>query len=315
MSQYILRRLLLLVPSILIITFAVASLMRAVPGDPATLALGQQATEEDREQFRDKYGLNDSLPVAYLKWWQDVLRGDLGDSVVQRTNVTSELKRRLPVTLEMLVLAVFFTIIFGVPAGIMAGVWRGSLFDYAVRFISVGGLSIPSFWLGTLAVLLPSIWWGYLPPLGGRVPIMEDPLRNLEQFWLPSAILAVGASAGIIRIARSSVLDVSRTDYIRTAYAKGLGQRVVVVRHMVRNAMIPVITLIGLQIAALFGGAVIIEQIFSLQGVGLMFINSIFNRDYPMIQGIVLFLATVFLLTNLLIDLSYAHIDPRIRYS
>lgn len=315
MRHYILRRLLLLVPTVLLITFAVTSLMRVVPGDPATLALGQQATEQDRERFREKYGLNDPLPVAYLKWWQGVFRGDLGESVVQRTNVTTELKNRLPVTLEMLVLAVFFTIVFGVPAGILAGVFRGSPFDYAVRFISVGGLSIPSFWLGTLAILLPAIWWGYLPPLGGRVPITEDPLRNLEQFWLPSAILAVGASAGVIRIARSSVLDVSRSDYIRTAYAKGLGQRVVVARHMVRNAMIPVITLIGLQVAGLFGGAVIIEQIFTLQGVGLMFIGSIFNRDYPMIQGIVLFLATIFLTINLIVDISYAYIDPRIRYS
>jgi peptide/nickel transport system permease protein len=315
MARYVVRRVLLLVPSIIIITFAVASLMRVVPGDPATLALGQQATEADRDAFRDKYDLNDPLPVAYAKWWGGVFQGDLGESVRSQTNVVAELKARLPTTLEMLVLAVLFTVIVGVPAGILAGVWRGSPFDYGVRLLSVGMLSVPSFWLGTLAILLPSIWWGYLPPIGGRVGLFEDPVANLQQFWLPSLILGIGASAGIIRIARSSVLDVSRTDYVRTAYAKGLRERVVIYRHMVRNALIPVITLIGLQIAALFGGAVIIEQIFSLRGVGLLFLSSISNRDYPMVQGVVLFLATVFLLTNLLIDLSYAYIDPRIRYS
>jgi peptide/nickel transport system permease protein len=314
MTAYILRRLLLLIPVIIIITFGVASLMRLVPGDPATLALGQQATEADREAFRAKYDLDKPIVVQYVNWWAGVFQGDLGTSVRHRTTVTDELTRRMPITLQMLVMAVIFTVVIGVPAGVLAAVRRGGPFDYIARLLSVGGLSIPSFWLGALFLTLPAIWWGYQPPLL-RVSLFEDPLQNLEKFWMPSLVLAIGASAGVVRITRSAVLDVLRNDYVRTAYAKGLRERVVVTRHVTRNAMIPVVTLFGLQIIGLFGGAVIIETIFNLQGVGLLFIDSIFNRDYPMIQGIVLFLAVVFMTINLIVDLTYAMIDPRIRYA
>ena len=314
MTSYIIRRLLLLIPVVIIITFGVTSLMRVVPGDPATLALGQQASEEDRERFREQYHLNDPVVVQYARWWGDVARGDLGTSVRQRTDVTAELRHRLPVTLEMLVLAVGFTVVLGIPAGVVAGIRRGSVFDYGVRLVSIAGLSIPSFWLALLFLTLPFIWFGYQPPLD-RPGLFEDPLRNLERFWMPSFVLAVGAAAGVMRITRSAVLDVLRNDFVRTAYAKGLNERVVVIRHVARNAMIPVVTLFGLQIVGLFGGAVIIEQIFTLPGVGRLFLTSLINRDYPMIQGIVLFLAVVFMTINLLVDLTYAAIDPRIRYS
>jgi peptide/nickel transport system permease protein len=220
----------------------------------------------------------------------------------------------MPITLQMLVMAVIFTVALGVPAGVIAGIRRGGAFDYGARLLSVGGLSMPSFWLGTLAITLPFLWFGYSYPTE-RVSILDDPLKNLEKFWLPSFILAVGASAGVVRITRSAVLDVLRNDFVRTAYAKGLRERVVVTRHVTRNAMIPVVTLFGLQIIGLFGGAVIIETIFNLRGVGLLFVESIFNRDYPMVQGIILFFAVVFMTINLLVDLTYAFIDPRIRYS
>jgi peptide/nickel transport system permease protein len=299
---------------ILLITLLVAALMRLVPGDPATLALGQSATDEDRAAFRRAYHLDDPVLVQYARWWGDVLRGDLGRSVVQRTDVTSELRARLPSTLEILILAVIFTVLIGVPLGVLSAIARNSPLDYGVRLVSIGGLSIPSFWLGTLALLLPAIWWDYLPPIG-KVSFFDNPKQNLEQYLLPSLVLAIGGSAGLMRLTRSAVLEVLRNDYVRTAYAKGLRQRIVVVRHVLKNALIPVVTVIGLQVATLIGGAVIIETIFNLPGVGLLFIASITSRDYPVIQGLVLFFAVIFLLINLVIDLSYALLDPRIRFA
>jgi peptide/nickel transport system permease protein len=303
-----------MVPVIILVTVGISSLMRLVPGDPATLALGQQATEADREKFRDAYHLNDSFPVQYGRWWADVFQGNLGKSVVQRTNVTDELKNRLPSTLELLVFAIILTVIIGIPFGIISAVRQNSILDYGIRFLSIGGLSIPNFWLGTLLLTMPAIWWDYLPPLG-KVAFTEDPMKNLEQYFLPSLTLAIAGSAGIMRLTRSSMLEILRNDYVRTAYAKGLKERVVIVRHTLKNALIPVVTVLGLQIAALVGGAVIIETIFNLQGVGLLLINSISARDYPVIQGLILFLAVVFLFVNLIVDLSYGILDPRIRYS
>ncbi|MFN0145268.1 MAG: ABC transporter permease [Dehalococcoidia bacterium] len=314
MRTYALRRLLLMIPVIMLVTVGVASLMRLVPGDPATLALGQEATEADREKFREAYHLNDSLPVQYVRWWNDVFHGNLGQSVVQRTNVTDELKARLPSTLELLVFAMILTVLIGVPFGIISAVRQNTPIDYGIRLISIGGLSIPNFWLGTLLLIMPAIWWDYLPPLG-KVGITDDPLKNIQQYFVPSLCLAIGGSAGIMRLTRSSMLEVLRNDYVRTAYAKGLKERVVIVRHTLKNALIPVVTVLGLQIAGLIGGAIIIETIFNLQGVGLFFISSINFRDYPVVQGLVLFLAVVFLLVNLVVDLSYGVLDPRIRYS
>jgi peptide/nickel transport system permease protein len=178
----------------------------------------------------------------------------------------------------------------------------------------VAGLSIPSFWLGTLFLLLPAIWWDYLPPIG-KVDFFDDPLTNLEQFILPALVLAIGGSATVMRLTRSAVLETMRNDYVRTAYAKGLREQMVIGRHVLKNSMIPVVTVVGLEIAGLFGGAVLLEVIFNLPGVGLLFLGSITSRDYPAIQGLTLFIAVIFLLINLLIDLSYAWLDPRIRYS
>jgi peptide/nickel transport system permease protein len=303
-----------MIPVLVLISFAVTMLMRFVPGDPARLALGQEAREEDIQKFRQAYHLDDPVPVQYARWWGDLLRGNLGTSVVHRTNVTEELKDRLPTTLEMLIFAILLTVVIGIPAGVISALKRNSVADYGVRLLSIGGLSIPSFWLGTLLLILPSIWWGYLPPIG-KVSFSEDPLKNLEQYLLPSLTLAIGGSAVVMRLTRSATLEVLRNDYVRTARAKGLRQSKIVSRHVLKNALIPVVTVLGLQVAALIGGAVIIETIFNLPGVGLLFIDSIFKRDYPMIQGIVFFLAFVFVSINLLVDLSYAWLDPRIHYS
>jgi peptide/nickel transport system permease protein len=314
MATYALRRILLMLPVLILITFAAATLMRMVPGDPATLALGEQATERDRQAFREAYHLDDPVPAQYARWWADVFRGNVGRSVVHRTDVTSELRSRLPSTLELLILSVGLTIAIGIPAGVLSAVKQNSSLDYAIRLFSIGGLSIPSFWLGTLMLLLPAIWWDYLPPLG-KVSLVDDPSRNLEQYLLPSLALAIGGAAGVMRLTRSSVLEILRNDYVRTARAKGLRERHLVLRHVLKNALIPVVTVIGLQAAGLFGGAVIIETIFNLPGVGLLLVSSIATRDYPVIQGLVLFLAVIFLTLNLLIDLSYGWLDPRIRYA
>lgn len=314
MRRYIARRLLLMVPVLLIITFAVAMLMRLVPGDPATLALGQAATEKDRQAFRHTYHLDDPVPLQYVRWWQGVLHGDLGRSVVHRTTVTAELKSRLPSTLELLILSVIFTTLIGIPIGVVSAVRQNSFWDYSMRLFAIGGQSVPGFWLGTLVLILPAIWWNYLPPIS-KVSLVSHPLQNLQQYSLPALTLAIGGSAGIMRLMRSSVLEVLRNDYVRTARAKGLTGSNVVLRHVLKNALIPIVTVIGLQVATLFGGTVIFETIFNLQGIGLMFVDAIFTRDYPIIQGLVFFLAVLFLLINLLVDLSYAWFDPRIRFA
>lgn len=314
MRTYAIRRLLLMVPVIILVTIAVAGLMRLVPGDPATLALGQNATEEDRARFREAYHLDDPFFVQYLRWWGDVFKGDLGQSVVQRTNVTEELKDRLPSTLELLILSGILTAVIGIPFGVISAVKQNTPLDYLIRSFSIFGLSIPNFWLGTLLLLLPAIWWDYLPPLSD-VSFFDDPLGNLEKYWLPALTLATGTSATVMRLMRSSVIEIMRDDYVRTARAKGLVERTVIMRHVLKNALIPVVTIMGLQLATLVGGSVIIEQIFNIPGIGLFLINSIYARDYPSIQGLVLFLAVVFMLLNLLVDLSYGFLDPRIRYS
>lgn len=314
MRRYIARRLLLMIPVLLLITFGVAMLMRLVPGDPATLALGQAASDKDRQAFRKAYHLSDPLPVQYFHWWQGVFQGNLGRSVVHRTTVTAELKSRLPSTLELLVLSVIFTVLIGIPIGVISAIRQNSFWDYSMRLFSIGGQSIPGFWLGTLVLILPAIWWNYLPPIS-KVSFVENPLRNLQQYSLPALALAIGGSAGIMRLMRSSVLEVLRNDYVRTARAKGLAGSRVVMRHVLKNALIPIVTIIGLQVATLLGGTVIFETIFNLQGIGLLFVDSIFTRDYPVIQGLVFFLAVMFLLINLVVDVSYAWFDPRIRFS
>ncbi len=314
MSRYIIRRLLLMVPLLILVTFAVASMMRLVGGDPASIVLGETATAADRAKFKEHYHLDEPLPVQYVLWWNDVAHGNLGTSVVQKTTVTDELQHRLPITVELLVFAIIFTAIIGISLGVISAFRQNSPVDYGIRMLSIFGLSIPSFWLATLFILLPAIWWGYLPPLS-RTPITSDPLQNLRQYVVPGFTLSVGASAIVMRLTRSSLLEVLRHDYIRTARAKGVSQRMILYRHALKNALIPVITVLGLQVAGLMGGSVIIEQIFNLQGIGSFLVSSILFRDYPSVQGLVLFFAITVMMVNLAIDTSYAFLDPRIRLS
>ncbi|HWO94635.1 MAG TPA: ABC transporter permease [Dehalococcoidia bacterium] len=317
MGRYILKRLLLTIPTLLAVTFIVFGLIRFIPGDAAMVQLGETGRvgdEEELDRLRHALGLDKPWYEDYAEWIGGVARGDLGESIWSGRDVRGDILDRLPVTLELAALAVIFSFVIAIPGGIISAARQDSMADYAIRIISILGLSIPAFWIGTLAFVLPPRWWGWSPPVN-YTEFLEDPIANLQQFWLPAAILALSLSASTMRITRSSMLEVLRQDYVRTAWAKGLRERSVIVRHALKNAMIPVVTLIGLQFSVLLGGTVIIEQIFSLPGVGRLTLEAILQRDYPLIQGSVLFIATLFVLINLVVDVSYAWLDPRIRFS
>jgi peptide/nickel transport system permease protein len=313
MRQYILRRLAYLIPVLIGISIAVFLLLRVAPGDVCELIQGQGATEETLARCRQRLGLDKPEIVQYFEWAGGALRFDLGHSFFAGRPVIDEIVDRLPVTVELLVVTVLFTVAIGIPIGVISAVYQNSPLDYVARVVSIFGLSIPAFWLATLVILLPSLWWSYSPPIG-HVSFFEDPWDNLRQFVPPALILAIASSAVLMRLTRSTLLEVLRNDYIRTARSKGLRERVVIGRHALKNALIPVVTVVGLQLAALLGGAVIIEMVFALPGLGLLTLEAIFRRDYPLVQAVSLYIAMVFVLINLAVDLAYAWLDPRIRY-
>jgi peptide/nickel transport system permease protein len=312
-STYVLRRLILLVPVLIGMSMLIFAVMRSLPGDPAAGLLGPDARPETIAALRDELKLDDPWPVQYWAWLQNVLRGDFGTSFSLHTPVSQEVKDRLPVTVELIILGMIITVIAGIPSGIVSALKQNTPVDYAARTINVLFLAIPGFWLATLMLLLPSLWWGYAPPVG-YVPLWEDPLTNLEQFYMPAIALGAASSAAVMRMMRSVVLEVMRTDYVRTARAKGLHERNVVWRHVLKNSFIPVLSLLGLQAAVLIGGQVIVEQIFTLPGVGRLLVQSITLRDYAVVQAIVLYIAAAVLLINLVTDVLYAFLDPRISY-
>jgi peptide/nickel transport system permease protein len=313
MTQYLIRRLLLLVPVLLGVSIAVFSLIRFIPGDPAVLTLGQAATPEAIAQVRQSLRLDDPLPVQYAAWLGRVLRGDLGTSIESGRPVTREIWERLPVTLELLIIAVGMSLVIAIPLGVISAIRANSVADYAARLGAIAGLSIPGFWIGQMMIVLPSIWWNHAPPFGYR-PFFDDPLTNIQQFYLPGIALGIGAAAILIRLTRSSLLEVMRADYIRTAWSKGMRERTIVIRHALKNGLIPIITVLGLQIGALMGGTVIMESVFALPGMGRLSLDSITRRDYPVVQGIVLLMATSYVLINLVVDLIYGWLDPRIHF-
>ena len=313
MRQYLLRRLAFLIPVLVGISIAVFFLLRVAPGDTCELVQGTGATAESLERCREEFGLNKPLVTQYFDWAAGAVRFDLGESVFAGRPVVEEIMDRFPVTLELVVLTVLFTVAIGVPLGVISAVYQNTAADYTVRVVSIFGLSVPAFWLGTLAILVPSLLWNYSPPIG-YVSFFDDPWTNLRQFVPPAIVLAFGSSAVLMRLSRSALLEVLRNDYIRTARSKGLRERVVIGRHALKNAMIPVVTVVGLQLAALLGGAVIIEQIFALPGLGLLTLEAIFRRDYLLVQAIALYIGVAFVLINLAVDVAYAWLDPRIRY-
>jgi peptide/nickel transport system permease protein len=315
MYRYIAVRLLWSIPTLLLISIAIFAMVRMIPGDAITAQFTTQGniSPEDIEKARDDLGLNDPAVEQYFKWLGDILQGDFGNSLVSRTSVLDRIWEATPVSLEIAIIGIIISTLTAIPIGIISAIKAGSLADYAGRLVALVGLAVPSFWLGILLLVLPSVWFGYLPPLA-HVPFTEDPLKNLQQFALPGFAVGFVSAATLMRMTRSSMLEVIRLDHIRTARAKGLHERVIVFRHALRLAFIPVITILGAQVANLITGTVVIEQVFGLPGSGRLLIQAINQRDYPLIQAMVMLIALMVLVVNVLVDISYAWLDPRIRF-
>jgi peptide/nickel transport system permease protein len=316
MGAYVLRRLLALIPTLLIASIIVFVTIRMIPGDVIDLMLSQNdigADKRSREQLVHALGLDQSMPEQYLRWVGAILQGDLGNSLWHATPVLSEVLDRLPVTFELGAMALVIGLVIALPIGVYSAMRQDTPGDLIARSVAILLLAVPSFWMGTMVMVFPSIWWGWSPEVN-YVKFTEDPWQNLKQMIVPALVLGTSLSAVTMRMTRTMMLEVLRQDYIRTAWAKGLQERVVILRHAVRNALIPVVTLIGLQAPLLIGGAVIIEQIFVLPGMGLMMLEAVNQRDYPVITGVFLVVGVTVMLINLVVDLSYGVLDPRVRH-
>jgi peptide/nickel transport system permease protein len=314
--RYVLRRLALSVVVLFGVSILIFTIVRLLPGDVIDIMIGTEGTMSASQQRaqREQYGLTDSWPVQYVRWMGGVLTGNLGQSFRTRQEVLPIIVGRLPTTIELATLSVLLSSVIAIPLGMVCALARNGWLDFVARLLGLVGLSLPNFWLATMLIIFASFQFGWAPSLI-YVPPTQDPVTNLQQMFLPTVSLAVALAAIVMRMTRSTVLEVLGEDYVRTAYAKGLREWAVVMRHVLRNALIPVITIIGLQAGYLLGGVVVIEQLFGLPGLGWTLLNGIYQRDYPVVQGTVLFFALVFALFNLIVDLTYAYLDPRIRYS
>ena len=314
MLPFIFQRIFTAIPTLIIVTIMVFSIQRLLPGDPALILAGEDQDPQVIEYIREKYRLNDPLPVQYFAWVGQVLRGNLGQSIRTNQPVTELIFQKLPVTIELALLSILIAILVSIPIGVISAVKKNSFFDYLGTLFALSGLSIPNFWLGIMLILLVSVRWNLLPA-SGFVPFNEEPLENLKRMIMPAFVLGTGLAAVLMRQMRSSMLEVLKQDYIRTAQAKGLIRYVVVLRHALRNALIPVITILGLQLGGLLSGAVLTEQVFTIPGFGKLVVDAVFNRDYAVVQGVVLFTATAYILINFLVDVAYALANPRISLS
>lgn len=312
MLMFILRRLLGAIPTLILVSLFVFTLQKLLPGDPVLAMAGEERDPAVMEYLRDKYRLNDPIPVQYLSWVGNVLTGDFGTSLRTEQPVTTLLASKLPVTLELAVLALLIALLIGIPTGIISAVRKGTVVDYGANVIALSGISIPHFWLGILLIMVFAVKLQWLPA-SGFVPMGEDFGQNLKTLILPAFVLGAGLSGILMRHTRSAMLEVLRTDYVRTARAKGLRPRTVVLKHALRNALMPIVTLTTLLFGELLGGAVLTEQVFSIPGFGKMIVDAVFNRDYAVVQGVVLCIAIGFLLLNLLADVLYRMINPRLR--
>jgi peptide/nickel transport system permease protein len=311
MIGFILRRLALAIPTLFLVSVMVFGLQKLLPGDPAMALAGEERQPEVIQYLREKYHFNDPIPVQYGYWIGAVLHGDFGTSVRTKLPIGTMIVERLPVTIELAVLSMIFALVIGLPAGILAALGRGTIVDYAASLLGLAGLSIPSFWLGIMLILLFSVTLGWLPS-GGYVSPFESLAGNLEAMLMPSLVLGTATAAIIMRHTRSAMLQVMEQDYIRTARAKGLRSTVIVIRHALRNAMIPVVTMTTLQFAEMLAGAVLTEQVFGIPGFGKMIVDGVFSRDYAVVQAVVLCTAAGFLLMSLVADVAYRLLSPRL---
>lgn len=314
MGRYVLQRLILLIPTIIGVSLLVAGLVRLIPGGAEVLFCTEGCTPDQIQQIKKSLGTDKPFPVQYARWFGHAVTGDLGDSFQTKRDVAKDIGTRLPVTFQLGAMAMIIAILIALPIGVLSAIRQDSLADLLSRSIAILMLSIPGFWLGTVIIAYGGKFYNWAPPLTWR-SFIDSPSQNLTITVIPALILGAALSGTLMRLTRAQMLEVMRQDYIRTASAKGLRERTVIVRHAIRNAFIPVVTLIGLQVPVLVGGSVILEQIFNIPGIGRYLLTAINQRDFPIIQGVVLVVSTVVVATNLLVDLSYSLLDPRVRYS
>jgi len=314
MWRYTLRRLSFLPPIIVVVSIITFVLLRVLPGDPAILMAGQNATPEQVKAIHEDLGLDRPIVIQYFDWSLDVLRGDPGKTYFGERDILDEVQRRFPASAELVLLALVVSFAIGVSFGVLSAVKRNTPIDYFVRLFAVFGQSIPEFFLLILLIVIPSILWNYAAPIGGYVPIWEDPMHNIRMYLPPALILGIGGAAGVMRLQRTTMLEVLRSDYVRTARAKGLGSAGVIIGHAFRNTLTPLVTVLGTSFTLVFAGSVVAESILSIDGVGVFFLASAVQRDFPVVQFLVLYTATIVVIVNLIVDLSYAYIDPRVKY-
>jgi peptide/nickel transport system permease protein len=311
-AEFLVHRGFISLITLFLITVIVFTGVRMIPGDPARVMAGTEADDSGLEEIRQKYGLHDPVPVQYLRWLALALRGDLGESIRTRDSVLRLVGQKLPITLQLAGYALLVALLIAIPVGVLAAVRRNTAWDYLASSVSLCGVSIPNFWLGIMLILLVSVRLRWLPA-SGFVPFVQDPWGNTQRLLMPAVVLGAALAAVLMRQTRNSMIEVLSADYIRTAYAKGLRTKIVIFRHAIRNGLIPVITIFGLQLGALIGGAVVTEQIFVVPGFGRLILEAVFTRDYPVVQGVVLITASAYVLVNLLVDVSYSLLNPRIR--
>ena len=317
MQRYIARRLLLMIPTLLGVTFVVFLMVRAVPGDVIDQILGDYGAgdAETKAALRKEYSLDGNVVTQYVRWLGNLAQFDFGKSIISNRTVTSELKNRLPVTLELSFLAIFFSLLIAIPVGIISAIRQDSAADYISRTFAISLLAVPGFWVGLMLITMAGRYFTWGVPPKNYINFQDDPIGNLRMLSVPAMILGAGLSGGVMRFTRSAMLEVLRQDYVRTAWSKGLRERVIITRHVMRNALIPVVTVVGLQLPILVGGTVIIETVYSIPGMGRYYVASVNQLDYPVIQAINVIVALVVVFANLGVDLLYSVLDPRIRYS
>lgn len=319
MGRYLIRRLLVVVPTLFFVSLIVFITIRLLPGNIIDAMVAEMGSGSggsvmlNRAEIMHQLGLDVPIYIQYGRWILGLLQGNLGESLVIHRPAMELIMQRIPVSLELGALAMFFTMIFSLPLGVWSAVRQNSVSDYIGRSIAVAFIAIPGFWIGTMIMVYPSIWWNWSPSIE-YIPFVQNPLDNLKMFLLPAFIIAMATTGVMMRWVRTMMLETLRQDYIRTAWSKGLKERVIIFRHALKNSLIPVVTVLGYQVPMLVGGSVIIEQIFSLPGVGRLMLQSLLNRDYTVVVAVDLFIAIVVLTTNIIVDLTYGWLDPRVKY-